>query len=274
MYQRRLNFNSKKRRYPYAKKRNYASSSKFRKANNASSYFTYDAPRAKSITRLNAAIGAELKQYVHQSNISKEALQVENITSCAAQQFDSEASHGEMPCECLMQKIVQGSTYDKRIGDKITVKSIDFRIRISLNHDHYDKQMQDLAVFIVLDRSPNGTTPKWSDIWHVSSVPDTLNQKAMKNENRFQILKTHYFPFTGPCTTGIGMAPAAKFAYYKMKKPLQIKYQAANGDLADVVENQIWICAVTASPKSATVGHTNEGPFTVHYSANVRYYDS
>ena len=274
MYQRRLNFASKKRKYPYSKKRNYNSYSKYRKANNAPGYFSYDAPRAKAVTRLNAAIGAELKQFVHQSNISKESLQAENIAAVYNQLFEESAAHGDMPCECLMQKILQGQTYNTRIGDKITVKSIDFRMRISLNHDHYNKQMQDLAVFIVLDKSPNGSSPRWSDIFHISGVPDPLNQKAMKNENRFQILKTHYFPFTGPVNDAISLSPAPKFAYYKLKKPLTVKYQSSGNGLGDVVENQIYICAVTTSPKSSTVDHTTEGPFTVHYSANIRYYDS
>ena len=207
---------------------------------------------------MNAAIGAELKQFVHQSNISKEALQAENIASQSGNVFAVSAAHGTMPCEALMQEIQQGQTYKDRIGDKITVKSIDFRIRVALNHDHYDKQMQDLAVFIVLDKSPNGTSPKWSDIWHMSAAPDVLNQKAMKNENRFQILKTHYFPFSGPINDAISFAPAAKFAYYKLKKPLVVRYQSDAAVLADVVENQIWICAVTSSPKSGKIIHTRQ----------------
>ena len=273
MYQRRLNYSSKKRKYPYSKK-SYGRSTKYRKANNASSYFTYDAPRAKSITRLNAAIGSELKQYVHESNITKDALQATNIEAQKNTTFAATAAHGTMPCEALLQRIIQGNTYATRIGDKITVKSIDFRMRISFNHEHYNKNMEDIAIFIVLDKSPNGLGPKWGDIFHVSADPDTLNQKAMKNENRFQILKTFQVPLTGPVGQVSTNGTNPKFLYYKLKKPLQIRYQSAAATLADVVENQIWICAVTKSLPSSSMDHTNEGPATIHYSANVRFYDS
>lgn len=273
MYQRRLNYNSKKRKYPYSKK-SYGRS-KYRKANNASSYFTYDAPRAKSITRMNAAIGAELKQYVHESNITRTALQATNIHDQFANAFQAAAVHGTMPCEALIHRIQQGNTYSTRIGDKITVKSIDFRMRVAFNYADYEgHDLDDIAVFIVLDKSPNGLGPKWGDIWHVSADPDTLNQKAMKNENRFQILKTFQIPLSGPIgqlnTNGVN----PKFLYYKLKKPLVVRYQSSTPSIADVVENQIWICAVTKSLPSTKMAKTTEGPATIHYSANVRYYDS
>ena len=273
MYNRRSDYSSKKRRYPYSKKSS-SGRSKYRKPNNSASYFTYDAPRAKSITRLNAAIGAELKQYVHEDNVSKESLQAENIAAQKATTWPLASAHGTMPCEPMMQEVRQGQTYNTRIGDKITVRSTDFRIRVSLNHAHYNQQMEDLAMFIILDKSPNGLSPKWDDVFHMSSDPDTLNQKAMKNENRFQILKTFYLPFSGKLQGDQPYTPAPKFCYHKLKKPLQIKYQANNNNLADVVENQIWLVCVTKSPKSTVVDHTNEGPFTIHYCVNIRYYDS
>lgn len=274
MYQRRLNYSSKKRKYPYSKK-SYGRS-KFRKANNASSYFTFDGPRARSITRLNAAIGSELKQFVHISNISKEALQATSLTAAKDKNFLATSAVNEMPCEALMQRIDQGAAYNQRIGDKITVKSIDFRLKLTWNWSDFEGtgKINDYAIFIILDRSPNGSSPTWGDIFHWNTLPDTLNQKHMKNENRFQILKTFQIPMSGTLATIGTNSYNPKFLYYKYKKPTIVKYQSKTLGLADIVENQIWICALTHSEKSTKIGKTNEGPATLHYSANIRFYDS
>lgn len=275
MYQRRLNYASKKRKYPYSKRRNY-NIPKYRKANNASSYFSYDGPRAKSITRLNAAIGSELKQFVHISNIAKESLQVTSLGVAKDKNFAATSAVDEMPCEALMQRIQQGAAYNQRIGDKITVKSIDFRLKLDANFAHFEGsgKLLDYAIFIILDRSPNGSSPKWADIFHWNVLPDTLNQKHMKNENRFQILKTFQIPLNGILGNVMTNGTQPRFLYYKFKKPTIVKYQSNAATLADVTENQFWICAVTHSETSTKVGHTTEGPMTIKYSANIRYYDS
>ena len=266
MYQRRLNYSSKKRKYPYSKK-SYGRT-KYRKPNNAPSYFTYDGPRAKSITRLNAAIGAELKQFVHISNISKESLQVTSLNTAKDKNFTATSANGEMPCEALMQRIQQGAAYNQRIGEKITVKSIDFRLKMDINYADFEGtgKLQDYAVFIVLDKAPNGSSPKWADIWHWNSLPDTLNQKHMKNENRFQILKTFQVPMSGTMGNLMTNGNQPRFLYYKFKKPTIVKYQSNAATLADVTENQFWICAVTHSEASTKALHTTEGPITIEYT--------
>ena len=172
MYQRRLSYAAKKRKHPYATRKT-SGRSKYRKANNASSYFTYDGPRAKSITRLNAAIGSELKQFVHISNISKEALQATSLNVAKDKNFAATSAHQEMPCEALMQRIPQGAAYNQRIGDKITIKSIDFRLKLDLNYADFEGsgKLLDYAIFIILDRSPNGSSPKWGDIFHWNTLP-------------------------------------------------------------------------------------------------------
>lgn len=278
MYNRRLNYTSKKRKYPYSKKRSYGAS-KYRKPNNASSYFSYDAPRAKSINRLNAAIGAELKQYYHEFEIPGDytsesywGTEHNNIRVYNKPFGLIPAVAGDAPVCSVLPRIAQGNTYDTRIGDKINIKSIDFRLRVEYEtHGQTGTQTQDVAIWIVLDKSPNGVGAKWTDIFHGQTCT-TLSQKHMKNENRFQILKTFYVPnclqwFNNDANEkvyAIGTL-TPKFLYYKLKKPMSIKYQSNTTTMADVVENQIYIIVTTKSP----VGHVK-----VHGSANVRYYDS
>jgi len=280
MYQRRLNYSSKKRKYPYSRKANYGrSNSKYRRANNAGSYFTYDAPRAKSISRLNAAIGSELKQYYHEFKIgaayTSEAYWLTNPggTHVYNKPFKMIPAVGGDPPVCApLPKIEQGQTYSTRIGDKITIKSIDIRM-----HPEYTPEGTkggspgDTAIWIVLDKSPNGVGPTWSDIFHGQTCTP-LSQKHMKNENRFQILKTFYLPaalqwFNNDAhekTYAIGnLTP--KFCYYKLKRPMVVKYQSSTTNMVDVVENQIYIIVTT---KCAT------GKLAINGSFNVRYYDS
>lgn len=278
MYQRRLAYSSKKRKYPYSKK-SYGRS-KYRKANNASSYFTYDGPRAKAVSRLNAAIGAELKQRYHESNISytlmglNQWLYDDAGTRVYNKPFvvDPAANSHNPPVLSVMPKLTQGQTYDTRIGDKVTVKSIDFRIRLSFNDEHFEGPMGDQAIWIVLDKSPNGVGAKWTDIFHGSTCT-TLSQKHMKNENRFQILKTFYIPGSGVVAAAPFVPPGPKFLYYKLKKPTIVKYQSSNGTNADVVENNIYIIATNNSASIKNL-HERDGPYTLHASVNVRYYDS
>lgn len=274
MYQRRLAYNNKKRKYPYSKK-SYTGRSKYRKSNNASSYFTYDAPRAKSISRLNAALGAELKQYYHETNISADKISAAEWIHGAKYNSAFEPDATTVPTLAVLPRIRQGQTYDTRIGDKITVKSIDFRFRATFNRDHFTGEYGDLAVWIILDKSPNGVGCKWTDIFHGQTCT-TLSQKHMKNENRFQILKTFQMPCIGNTATEIQINP--KFFYYKYKKPTQIKYQSSQAvndpaSIVDIVENCIYVVA-TCNGASTKVDHTREGPWTVHASMNVRYYDS
>jgi hypothetical protein len=281
MYQRRLAYSSKKRKYPYSKK-SYGRT-KYRKANNASSYFTYDAPRAKAVSRLNAAIGSELKQKYHESNINYSLTGLDSWTYDDAGTrvynkpfvVDPAGGSHDPPALAILPKVQQGQTYDTRIGDKITVKSIDFRIRFTLNTEHFTGPLPDAAVWIVLDKNPNGVGAKWTDIFHGSTCT-TLSQKHMKNENRFQILKTFYipmggYPFVDADAPTVCMPP--KFMYYKYKKPTIVRYQSSGGTNADIVENNIYVIT-TSNAGSLKNLHERDGWYTLHCSVNTRYYDS
>jgi len=266
MYGRRNNSN-RKRKYPYSSKKSSGRYS--RRANSAKSYFTYDAPRAKAVTRLNAMLGSELKQVFHANSISSATLNTTPQNAHKALPFVVDPANADaFPATCILQKVGQGPDYNQRIGDKITVKSIDFRLELRWNAAAFANQIGSTAVWIVLDKSPNGVGPSYNDIFHCSD-PSPLDQKHMKNENRFTILKTFFIPFGKTTAAGAQASGLTKFMYYKYKKPTIVKYQAHNAAIADVVENQIYIIAVC---DTAVAG--GNGPFALHYSANIRYYDS
>jgi hypothetical protein len=228
---------------------------------------------------MNAALGAELKQYYHEFEIPN------GYTSESYWTTDSGHGHpynnvfqmipaaGGNPGVCApLPRIVQGQTYDTRIGDKITIKSIDIRLRPKYTSQGITgAQPGDTAIWIVLDKAPNGVGAKWTDIFHGSTCTP-LSQKHMKNENRFQILKTFYLPAClqwynndlGEKVYAVGQLNS-KFLYYKLKKPLIVKYQSSTPGMADVVENQIYIIVTTKSGNSQVA---------VNGSFNVRYYDS
>jgi len=267
MYSRgRTNFN-RKRKYPYSSKK---SSGRFkRNANNAKSYFTYDAPRAKSISRLNAALGAELKQAFHAGTISSSTMNKGVMDAHHATPFDIDpVDDTKFPATMIMQRIRQGSAYNNRIGDKVTVKSIDFRMFLRWQNPAF-AVVEDVAIWILHDRSPNGIGPKYDDIFHNDDHPTTLDQKHMKNENRFTILKTFYIPCNKAAGANVQSSGVNKFLYYKYKKPTQVRYQADSATAAAVVENQFYIVACSPS-----VAVADNGPFALHYSVNIRYYDS
>lgn len=283
---------SRKRKAPTTyKKRQYSKSTR-----TGSRYWAYDAPRPKfTSSGVKNALKSmmELKQYYHTVKCHgavTSSHQFNEAYEFNEKGFTQNEAQSVKPTMELMHLITQNAAgngaqaYNTRIGNKITIKSIDFRFLWSGILKRTDggndpdfplgsHTVGDRTVWIILDKTPNGAAPKLGDIFHGTFGWPTA-QKHSKNENRFQILKTFICP-------SLGKEPDSKnkFMYYKFKKPLQVRYQSSAGSITDVVENAIWVLISNVSAPVYVVADLVDNTLKkcgpgVYGDINVRFYDA
>lgn len=278
-----------RKRKPYTSyKKNYRR--KYSSTKSGGRYFSQSGPRAVfNAQGVKNAVKSlmEVKQKYHDFKMDGRNISHKFFSGRPTQHWLEEAgtdADWRYPTLEVMHYLVQGQTYDKRIGNKITIKSIDFRMVWENKQSEHanggadavndSKFVGNRAVWIILDKQPNGTAPCNEDVFH-STTGSVCMQKHMKNENRFQILKTFLCP-------SLGKEPDSKnkFMYYKLKKPLMVRYQTSAMTIADIVENSIWIVATnmdSASAGAGTAGDLNKydqtGP-SLRGTVNIRFYDA
>lgn len=284
----RSTYSRKRKASTYYKKRGASSKS----TRTGSRYWAYDAPRQKfSASGVKNVMKSmmELKQtyftaHCNPNRISHQFFsEAGGATALEYKGFATNAADTTNPCREILHEVKQGAqpTYDTRIGNKITIKSIDFRLVWSGAQKFTDGEISshataaktgDRVVWIILDKTPNGAAPLVSDIFH-SPSGSPYDQKHSKNENRFQILKTFICP-----SGGYNPDSKNKFMYYKMKKPIQVRYQASTGNISDIVENAIWVLASNTFTKLFArpfddANLPSLGP-ALGMSCNIRFYDA
>lgn len=86
----------------------------------------------------------------------------------------------------LMDAIAQGTTSSQRVGNKISVKSLDFKMNLQVSGTAPTPQ-----VFwaVVLDKQPNAAIASFATIFTAQAAPnDNLVQRNYNNLDRFQVL--------------------------------------------------------------------------------------
>jgi len=94
----------------------------------------------------------------------------------------------------VVSNIARGTGPDQRIGNQITVKSLNFKATVVMGAASPASSFSgSYKIFIVLDKQANGVTPTLTDIWAPgvtggtnASINSNLN---ITNSSRFQILK-------------------------------------------------------------------------------------
>lgn len=156
----------------------------------------------------------------------------------------------------VVSNISRGTGPDQRVGNLITVKSLNFKTTVVLGAAAPSSSFSgSYKIFIVLDKQANGTTPSVLDIWErgvstpgvTASINSNLN---ITNSSRFQILKlfkgslqvTPYYDSTVP---QLGRGSASRLINFSMKCNIPIKYSNTNtsGANSGITDNNIWIFA-------------------------------
>lgn len=185
--------------------------------------------------------------------------------------------------------IAQGPGNTERIGNKISVTSLQMKFTVSANGLTYaDTGLTGPAVpkakfyyryWVVLDTQCNGTLASPSDFLEnqAAGLPNYLAFNNLENSERFRTLKTGtvgcpiVYSSTGRGENSwIGHFDSLKELYIKFKKPIPIKFDGATGALSELKTNNI-IFFVAWESAYFTPGIDNQ-VFSA-YVSRLRYVD-
>lgn len=189
------------------------------------------------------------------------------------------APNGTILCDTY--RITQGTGPNQRLGRKIILKSLYFKILIRLPSIDYDRLTAAAAIkannivtmFVVMDTQANGALPVFQDIFksNVSNTDDNSGYIALRNLNnntRFKILHEHTFNMqyqSSSIQTAVGtqvgdgdgsvVTTTATEMHYQgtnqvhkkyIKLDLPITYKSNGGVIGDISENNLFIWMVQA----------------------------
>jgi len=174
--------------------------------------------------------------------LTRAARNVEFKNEDSAVSFNFDAT-GEVPATGQwIQGCVQGTGDSERIGNKITVKSIQFRGNI-LYSPATVATGTIVDMYIVLDRQCNGAAAAVTDVFTSANLSVALRNTT--NLSRFQILWHGQYvlqPQTNNTAVTVVGAVVLPFSMYK-KCNIPIKYDASAGAITDLTSNNIFLIA-------------------------------
>ncbi len=144
--------------------------------------------------------------------------------------------------------IIENTTPSGRIGRKIVVKSVAFRLHIVF--PEAATPLHDLVRIIVLiDKQCNGAQPVVADILQTATTATSFYN--LENSGRFEILFNKYFNMfarsgAGNSTAGVNtFGDDEKFVkgYFKLNLPIQ--YNAATGAITEIRSNNIVMLCIS-----------------------------
>jgi len=156
---------------------------------------------------------------------------------------------GEIPATGQLALIQTGDTLNNRDGATIKVTSIQVRGVVTQEPAAAASSAQTVYFQIMLDRQPNGAAATFSG--DVNSVMTTATfataLPTVPNQHRFKCLKRFVIPLVSSAgvTTAYNKVVVPFDEYIKLKKPIEIRYNASTGAVADITTNNLFIIAGT-----------------------------
>lgn len=181
---------------------------------------------------------------------------------------------GTVYAQCLSLS-EQGADATTRIGNKIMVDSIGFKMEVIPNgKDDLSTAESSAAILrlvVVIDKQANGSTPAWGDIFVDND--NMTDWRNLEQTSRFRILydKVHVMPLqlgdsaTADSASAYGVWRMIRFNH-KFKKPLLIQYDgtASPPTAGQIRKNSIWLFSVC----------TNINDVPQEYQARMRFTDA
>lgn len=141
----------------------------------------------------------------------------------------------------LLNGLVPGTAATQRIGQNVSIKSIEVKLRMQVTPATGVDQF--VRVIIALDRQPNAAAPVIGDLLIGTSVTAPRN---LNNRKRFKILMDKPYAMggilngagTGSQTPNLRMLKK----YIKFKRPIVTEYNTGNaGTVADIASNSLYL---------------------------------
>lgn len=183
----------------------------------------------------------------------------------------------------LLNGVQAGTGFFNRIGNKIEMKSLEFRSAIRVNGNAPAAGNEYLRLVIIYDAQPNGALPTWADIFTSydnagATTSTNYSYLNINNRERFKVFADWTFsvpsandaPLNGDVACAIKTdQEAINFHRFIKLRKLVTNYKgstnpAAIGDIA------------TGSLLFTFIGNRapGAGQYNVDFSCRLRYYDS
>lgn len=137
--------------------------------------------------------------------------------------------------------MVQGSGSSQRIGQKITIKSIQIRAHLGPNAAT-DPFGGVIHVMLVLDRDAKGANPSVTDLFTTNLLNDSMINIGYSE--RFRVMKKWAFNLGSTVVAGaagiVGPDVNAALDYYH-KEDIPIRYASNNGTIGDITGNNLFL---------------------------------
>lgn len=142
--------------------------------------------------------------------------------------------------------IPENTTPSGRIGRKLVVKSIAFRIHINL--DSNNNAVHDIVrIICLIDKQCNGAQPALAEIFQTVNTATSFYN--LQNSGRFEILFNRYYQLFAKSGAGNGSTNVFGedeklcMGYFKLNLP--IEYNAATGAITEIKSNNIVMIAIS-----------------------------
>jgi len=171
----------------------------------------------------------------------------------------------------LLNPLGQGTSVITRIGQKIIIRSIDLRVRVSAAPPSASPSLYPnmVRVLLVWDNQPNGSLANASDIIEdLTAGTGVISPQQKIYITRFRILWDKKFMLANMPTADAVTAKLNDYDQYYKKTRLQVGYaDSNNGDITDIITGALYLLAV--GQHSATA---NQG--ILEYFCRIRFYDN
>lgn len=164
----------------------------------------------------------------------------------------------------LLDGIAPGAGASQRIGMKIMIRSLEFRLRSYATPATGTDQLHRIVIF--LDRQANAATPGATAALTAAAVLSSASELGMRNlaqRHRFKILydKTKVLNATGEPFSDQFLK-----VYMKFRRPIVVEYNAGTaGTIADIASNALYVMYYGSNVAGATAG-TISGILRIRYS--------
>lgn len=145
------------------------------------------------------------------------------------------------PTITLLNGLVPGNSASQRVGNKVTIRSLEMRARVQTIAATGVEQF--CRWFIVLDRQANGAAP--AAITDILTANSVIALRNLENRKRFKIIVDKAFPM-GATSVSTGTVCSRMYkVYIKFRRPILVEFNnGVAGTIADIVSNAIHFCTL------------------------------
>jgi len=171
----------------------------------------------------------------------------------------------------LLNGLNQGTSVVTRIGQKIMVKSINLRVRLSGSPIGATPTILNsmTRVMLVMDNQPNGVLATPSDIIEdLTAGTGVIAPQQKIYISRFKILWDRKFNLINQTSAGQSNPNFTNYDEYYKKTRLQISYaDSDNGDITDIITGALYIVAIGLNSVAANYS-------IIEWFCRIRFYDN